>query len=152
MARTSGEAINAAAGCAGCGRPLLMKRAVVADEAPYCRSCARELTGKRADYNGIIRILSGVSGLVALLSLTSGVLYCAVEWPIGRILISGAIGILAISLVLMGLFPEQAGARLRLRLDKAPVYLLAVAVAVMLTFAVDTAGLVLYVLCQSGPA
>ncbi len=151
MARTSREAINTAAGCAGCGRPLLMKRAVIADDAPYCRNCARGLAGRRADYNGVIRILSGACGMVALLSLTSGVLYCTAEWPIERILVYGTISILASSLVMMGLSPEQTGARLRLRLDRAPVYLLAVSVAVMLTFAVDTAGQVLYVLCQSGP-
>lgn len=138
------------AACTECGKLICNECKTVLDGRIYCIPCANRIfanrinqTGKatpKATYNVALRIISGFLGIFYVTAVITGLTYFAESGLVSELIVDLITIIAAIAMFLMAFVPHWVMAKLKIKLESWPVFLVAVLVVFIFVIIVSAFG------------
>ena len=124
--------------CSNCGAPT----------TPLTEMCVKcgvrvaigQEVKEKVTYNTALRVISGILGLLCILSVITGLSYFAESGLVSELAVDIVTFIIAIAYFLMAFFPQWVRAKLGIRLERGSVFGLAVVVLLILSVIAITLG------------
>jgi hypothetical protein len=141
---------EAVAACTNCGKLICSECNTVVDGKMYCKPCGnkmfmssrtpQEKVTEKVTYNTALRWISGVFGVLFILSAIAGLPYFAESGLVSELIVDIINIILAITLLLMASVPQWVSTTLRIKLEERSVFIIVLVVSVIVGFIANGLG------------
>ena len=130
--------------CVNCGRFICAECKVELGDKIYCNPCADKLftpiaasptrIKEKAVYSTVLRIVSGIFGVLLLLGVATGLSYFIETGIVAELIVDIVNIVIGVLLLLVSFAPAWVSAKMGIKLEKSSVFGLVLAILVIVAF------------------